>query len=571
MATVITTSTTTAGDNINLPLGDEIFIAAGVVRASQNGTALAALSNSHAIDVFGSLYGESAGLDLGLSVGAQTFSTVTIGDSGSVMGHGFGILSRGSLVKITNDGYIAGNSGVKHEGGADFSFVNTGTVVGAYGPAVEVDSDRGMVVNYGTIIGQGQGAAVDLANSYNTGNAPFVYNHGKIIGTEVGISGDLSNSNIIYNFGEIQGHVVLGSMIDIVDNTGLIVGDMYLSGGSDLYDGHAGTIKGMLSGGDGNDTIRGGSENNIISGDAGSDTMAGGNGNDFYFVESSGDQVIELTGGGDDKVVVVGDVSTFVLTGEVETLDLALGASATGSATDNMITGNSGANTIDGAAGNDIVASGAGIDTLLGGAGNDRLSGGADSDRLNGGADDDVLNGEGGIDILFGGTGNDSLFGGTENDTLDGGLGNDSVNGEDGSDKLFGGLGNDSMLGGAGDDTLAGGVGADVMTGGANADIFLFNTALNKKTNIDRITDFSHADDTIQLDDAIFKKAGASTLKAAAFFQGTKAHDASDRIIYNKATGAVFYDDDGTGAHAQIQFAVLTTKPALLSNDFVVV
>ena len=56
------------------------------------------------------------------------------------------------------------------------------------------------------------------------------------------------------------------------------------------------------------------------------------------------------------------------------------------------------------------------------------------------------------------------------------------------------------------------------------------------------------------------------------FFQGASARDANDHIIYNKATSALFYEDDGTGAHAQVQFATLANKPANLAfNDFVVI
>jgi Ca2+-binding RTX toxin-like protein len=61
-------------------------------------------------------------------------------------------------------------------------------------------------------------------------------------------------------------------------------------------------------------------------------------------------------------------------------------------------------------------------------------------------------------------------------------------------------------------------------------------------------------------------------LKAAAFFIGTVAHDADDRIVYNKATGALFFDVDGSGAHAAIQFATLSKRPAnLAANHFVVI
>ncbi len=70
----------------------------------------------------------------------------------------------------------------------------------------------------------------------------------------------------------------------------------------------------------------------------------------------------------------------------------------------------------------------------------------------------------------------------------------------------------------------------------------------------------------------MFTKLGvAGALNAAAFWTGTAAHDANDRIIYNKATGAIYYDADGNGVGAAVQFATLTTKPALAADDFGVV
>ena len=46
-------------------------------------------------------------------------------------------------------------------------------------------------------------------------------------------------------------------------------------------------------------------------------------------------------------------------------------------------------------------------------------------------------------------------------------------------------------------------------------------------------------------------------------------HDVDDHIVYNKASGALFFDSDGTGSHAQIQFATLTNHTSSLSySDF---
>jgi Ca2+-binding RTX toxin-like protein len=61
------------------------------------------------------------------------------------------------------------------------------------------------------------------------------------------------------------------------------------------------------------------------------------------------------------------------------------------------------------------------------------------------------------------------------------------------------------------------------------------------------------------------------TLAAAAFHVGAAAADADDRIIYSAATGNLFYDRDGTGAAAAVQFAHLNGSPALSNTDFVIV
>jgi Ca2+-binding RTX toxin-like protein len=210
---------------------------------------------------------------------------------------------------------------------------------------------------------------------------------------------------------------------------------------------------------------------------------------------------------------------------------------------------------------------------VLGREGADTLLGGVLAEVFYGGPDNDSIEGGGGNDLLFGDEDDDSgsIVGGS--DLINGGNGNDTLVGEDGDDKLYGDAGIDNLNGDDGIDWLYGGTGRDMLTGGDGADKFVFNTKPSS-TDRDTITDFKHGSDDMLLENAIFKALGGNGgLKSAYFYKGAKAHDADDHIIYNKATGALYYDDDGKGGHAQVQFATLAApiKPTLSASDFVVI
>ena len=175
-------------------------------------------------------------------------------------------------------------------------------------------------------------------------------------------------------------------------------------------------------------------------------------------------------------------------------------------------------------------------------------------------------------------------------ETLIGGAGADKIRGGAGDDRLEGHNGADRLVGGAGDDQLAGGLGRDVLTGGSGADVFVFDTKVGG-TNVDRVTDFNTRADSIYLDGAMFRGLGAASLADGsggsnpfgagvgdpfglakdAFHVGARAADAEDRIVYDRKSGALYYDPDGTGAAAQIKFAVLGKNLKLTAADFFVV
>jgi serralysin len=239
------------------------------------------------------------------------------------------------------------------------------------------------------------------------------------------------------------------------------------------------------------------------------------------------------------------------------------------------------------------------IENAVGGAGNDWIFGNSVSNVLCGGA---------GNDSLFGGNGNDTLVSGIGADVMDGGAGNDTYlvdNSRDSAIEMAGqgidrvlssvsftlpanienlaltgsgnlnGTGNalgNIIVGNGGSNILNGGFGNDALSGGAGHDTFLFDTAPGT-TNLDTIIGFSHTDDTVALENAIFaslKKTGV--LKTGFFHVGRHADDANDFILYNRATGTLAYDSDGSKhAHSPVAFATLESHLKLTHGDFLVI
>ncbi|MBF9234928.1 cadherin domain-containing protein [Microvirga alba] len=132
----------------------------------------------------------------------------------------------------------------------------------------------------------------------------------------------------------------------------------------------------------------------------------------------------------------------------------------------------------------------------------------------------------------------------------------------------------DTLIGGMGDDTIYGRQGNDVLVGSAGKDIFVFDTKPNAKTNVDIIIDFNVKIDSIWLDRAVFKKLGkgpAAELNKKFFTVGGKAKDKDDYVFYNKSTGTLSYDADGSGAGKAIEIAKLSKGLKLTYADFFVV
>jgi len=370
--------------------------------------------------------------------------------------------------------------------------------------------------------------------------------------------------------------------------------------------------------------LTGNGANNILDGRAGADTMEGRAGNDTYMVDDAGDVVIEAAGGGADEVQ---SSVSHTLSANVERLKLVGTADidATGNGLANNLVGNAGDNRLDGGAGADTMAGGLGDDTYVidnaKDLANENAGGGIDTvlssislslkpnlENLvltgnaalngNGNGEANVLTGNGAANVLDGRAGADTMSGGGGDDTyviddtgdvvveLAGGgtdMVQSSLSHALGANverlKLVGtadidATGNElanALMGNGGHNRLDGGLGADILAGGGGGDTFRFSTALGPD-NVDRITAFDHAADTIQLDDAIFASLGLGALGAGAFNLGMAATQADDRILFHAGSKSLYYDADGLGGGAAVKFATFDALTGALDHtDFLIV
>lgn len=142
--------------------------------------------------------------------------------------------------------------------------------------------------------------------------------------------------------------------------------------------------------------------------------------------------------------------------------------------------------------------------------------------------------------------------------------------------KVLGGGGNDVlfafqpgamvMKGGDGDDVLTGS-GKARMFGNAGDDIFVFNFMIGS----DRARDFDPKDDVVGLSRGMFNADIKLGFLGKAYFHiGKKAETPTQYVLYDKKTGVVWLDQDGSGIGAPVQIGILPDHLKLKAKDFLV-
>ncbi|MBQ0824216.1 right-handed parallel beta-helix repeat-containing protein [Microvirga sp. HBU67558] len=436
--------------------------------------------------------------------------------------------------------------------------------------------------NSGNNILDGKGGE-DLMTGGAGNDTYYVYNSKAVVAEYAGGGTDTIYTTVSYTLSQYVENLVLQG--DVIEGVGNELGNFIL--GNDAAN--------KLYGHDGDDTLQGGLGNDTLDGGAGTDTaIYSGVGADYTFAQTNVGLTVTNKNGEVDtlKGVEILQFSDGRLNNGVwEANPVAPTNPGTPATPSNPGTpgtpsgpivsevptefrnGNSKGNTL---IGNDN------INVMKGLGGNDVIKGRGGDDKLYGGVGNDKVYGESGDDYVYGDSGNDRVYGGAGDDRVYGGSGNDRVYGDSGNDHVYGGGGNDTVYGGAGDDVIDGDSGNDILYGNAGSDAFVFadkigSASTNRKVNFDTIKDFNVKYDSLWLDNAVFKKLGSGTLSNPTqlnkefFVTGTKAKEKDDYLIYNKKTGILSYDADGSGSKAAVEIAQLSKNLKLTYQDFFVV
>lgn len=397
-------------------------------------------------------------------------------------------------------------------------------------------------------------------------------------------------------------------------------GNIYLTGsGSDdvIFGPNEGS---RIYGEGGSNLLVGGSADDTISG-SGNDTLIGGAGDDN--IESGSGGVAKINGGaGNDTADIdrTSSTTSFNIDMRHGGVGADIGDGTTLRSIEFLV--------FHGGYGNDHVVGGLQGSVLDGGTGNDYLAGFGLTNNLYGGTGEDVivdhstassletpaiLDGGDGSDLLvlyriaaatdlifsvddnsagtvtladytrisgfeqihfYSGSGNDSITGGALADLVWGNNGNDALSGLGGNDKLLGGDGNDTLSGGNGADQITGGAGFDMLTGGLGNDTFIYASLADVG---DTITDFSSNasgnNDTVKIFGAGFGSLPSGWISAAEFQSSNSdvALSASVRFFFEKDTGILRFDDDGSGSDAAIIIATLQAGATMTYHDILIV
>ena len=606
-------SVSSAGD-INSDGIDDLII--GAPFASPN-----SFRSGESYVVFGSKGGFGAQFNLSTLNGTNGFAInnmneygllgVSVSSAGDINSDGIDDLIIADIPIIESfNGFSLGQSYVVFgsKGGFD-SQLNLSTLNGTNGFAINIFNSGPGIGNSVSSAGDINSDGIDdliIGAPYASPNDSFYSGESYVVfGSKAGFGAQFNVStlngtngfaiNIINEYGQLGTSVSSAGDINSDGIDDLIIGAPYASfNGSDFSAqsyvvfgkkniGSGSTIN--LTGTDGTDTLVGTISNNIIDGKAGNDTLTGNGGQD-KFVFRPGDRNDTIT---DFGSIGKGINPTAPVIANVDTLQF-IGSGLTAQNLQLTQNGNNLEVTFENVANTKVTLQNFLLENLdnlpaissrpiLGNILFDGQTSIADSfDVINANSTQISIFNKNTVTFLNDLNNNIAGFD-KSNDVINGQGGNDIINAFSGNDLLRGGSGDDILIGDEGNDTLVGGVGNDILVGGVGADKFLYNTdaafALTA-IGVDAITDFdSSQGDKIVLDEttfsAITSAAGTGFNYLSDFEVTNLAGTSTAKIVYDAASGQLFYNQNGNAAGfgSGGLFATLTGAPTLTASDFV--
>ncbi|MEM8616529.1 MAG: calcium-binding protein, partial [Pseudomonadota bacterium] len=296
--------------NLVIGTGDDYFIASNVVR--QGSVRTSGLNTSLIID--GTILnnvGTAVFADHN-TTSANNGNSIVIGETGRVISVGTNSNSLAVAVfgvgsSFTNHGQVTSIASGVAMWDDPVIGLNTGLIEATGG---------GVTTHYGVLLGAG-------SIFTNTGTIAQLGDGAGVIGRDG--TATLNNTGVISGAFSYNGEFFSLDSVDIINNSGQMIGDVNLGNLDDTYDGRGGTVIGEILGGSGDDTLFGGAGEEIIRGGADNDTIRGGGARDELYGEDGND----------------------------------------------LILGQDGKDLLDGGAGEDELRGGDGEDSLIGGAGED--------------------------------------------------------------------------------------------------------------------------------------------------------------------------------------------------------
>lgn len=225
-----------------------------------------------------------------------------------------GIIASNSIAVQFTASSNTTNSMTINAGGVVRSFLDSGMQIGNWGFTL---SNAGVIDGkYQSIVFMG-GTPANLQTVTNSGT---ISSDGIAIARYGGGGADsklvVNNSGTlkggVFAIGVTEGGYATGEIdaVDLITNTGKIIGGVQLSGGNDTYLGASGRLTGLVLGGTGNDKIFGGIDGNEFRGGTGNDTLTGNGGNDTL----KGDAGLDKLNGGLGRDTLTGgdDADLFI-------------------------------------------------------------------------------------------------------------------------------------------------------------------------------------------------------------------------------------------------------------------